>query len=87
MKQNRTLEARWVANAAAYGIADQGQDLNSGSTDMGNVSWVCPTIHPDLSIARRGHAGALDPVPRRGRDSAGGRDDAPCRDARGADGL
>ena len=57
MKQNRTLEARWVANAAAYGIADQGQDLNSGSTDMGNVSWVCPTIHPDLSIAAEGTPG------------------------------
>ena len=57
MKQNRTLEARWVANAAAYGIADQGQDLNSGSTDMGNVSWVCPTIHPDLSIADEGTPG------------------------------
>ena len=57
MKQNRTLEARWVANADAYGIADQGQDLNSGSTDMGNVSWVCPTIHPDLSIADEGTPG------------------------------
>jgi len=57
MKQNRTLEARWVANAAAYGVADQGQDLNSGSTDMGNVSWVCPTIHPDLSIADEGTPG------------------------------
>ena len=57
MKQNRTLEARWVANAAAYGIVDQGQDLNSGSTDMGNVSWVCPTIHPDLSIAEEGTPG------------------------------
>ena len=57
MKQNRTLEARWVANAAAYGIADQGKDLNSGSTDMGNVSWVCPTIHPDLSIADEGTPG------------------------------
>jgi amidohydrolase len=57
MKQNRTLEARWVANAAAYGISDQGPDLNSGSTDMGNVSWVCPTIHPDLSIADEGTPG------------------------------
>jgi amidohydrolase len=57
MKQNRTLEARWVANAAAYGIADQGQDLNSGSTDMGNVSWVCPTIHPELAIAPEGTPG------------------------------
>jgi len=57
MKQNRTLEARWVANAEAYGIVDQGSDANSGSTDMGNVSWVCPTIHPDLAIADEGTAG------------------------------
>ena len=24
---------------------------------MGNVSWVCPTIHPDLSIADEGTPG------------------------------
>jgi amidohydrolase len=54
MKRNATLEERWVGNAAAYGIVDQGPDANSGSTDMGNVSWVCPTIHPDLSIAPEG---------------------------------
>jgi amidohydrolase len=57
MHQNRTLEARWVANAAAYGVVDQGPDPNSGSTDMGNVSWVCPTIHPELAIADEGTAG------------------------------
>jgi amidohydrolase len=57
MHQNRTLETRWVANAAAYGVVDQGPDPNSGSTDMGNVSWVCPTIHPDLSIADEGTPG------------------------------
>jgi amidohydrolase len=54
MHQNTTLEARWVANAAAYGIVDQGPDPNSGSTDMGNVSWACPTIHPELSICDEG---------------------------------
>jgi metal-dependent amidase/aminoacylase/carboxypeptidase family protein len=57
MKPNATLEARWVANAAAYGIVDQGPDPNSGSTDMANVSWVCPTIHPDLAIAPEGTPG------------------------------
>jgi amidohydrolase len=57
MHRNRTLEARWVANAAAYGIQDEGPDANSGSTDMGNVSWICPTIHPDLSIADEGTPG------------------------------
>jgi amidohydrolase len=57
MHRNRTLEARWVANAAAYGIRDDGPDPHSGSTDMGNVSWVCPTIHPELSIADEGTPG------------------------------
>ena len=57
MKQNTLLEARWVANATAYGIVDQGPDANSGSTDMGNVSWVCPTIHPELAIAPEGTPG------------------------------
>ncbi|MFL5727742.1 MAG: M20 family metallopeptidase [Chloroflexota bacterium] len=57
MKQNTTLERRWVANAAAYGIEDQGPDPNSGSTDMGNVSWVCPTIHPELAISEEGVPG------------------------------
>jgi metal-dependent amidase/aminoacylase/carboxypeptidase family protein len=50
MKPNRTLAALWVANGAAYGIRDEGPDPTSGSTDMGNVSWVLPAIHPDLSI-------------------------------------
>jgi amidohydrolase len=50
MKHNRTLAARWVANGAAYGIADEGLDPSSGSTDMANVSWVVPAIHPELSI-------------------------------------
>ncbi len=57
MKPNATLERRWVANAAAYGVADQGPDPNSGSTDMGNVSWVVPAIHPDLAIAPEGTPG------------------------------
>jgi amidohydrolase len=57
MNRNTTLEARWVENAAAYGIADAGPDPNSGSTDMGNVSWVCPTIHPELSICDEGVPG------------------------------
>ena len=57
MKHNTALEARWVANAAAYGIVDQGPDPNSGSTDMANVSWICPTIHPELAIADEGTPG------------------------------
>jgi amidohydrolase len=50
MKHNRTLAARWVANGEAYGISDEGLDPSSGSTDMANVSWVVPAIHPELAI-------------------------------------
>jgi amidohydrolase len=57
MRNNHVLAERFRANMAAYGIVDQGDDLNAGSTDMANVSWVCPTIHPDLSIAPEGTPG------------------------------
>jgi amidohydrolase len=51
MNHNRTLADLWVANASAMGIEDQGKDPTSGSTDMANVSWAVPAIHPDLAIA------------------------------------
>jgi metal-dependent amidase/aminoacylase/carboxypeptidase family protein len=57
MRNNRVLADRFRANMAAYGIADQGDDPNAGSTDMANVSWVCPTIHPELAIAPEGTPG------------------------------
>ena len=57
MRNNPVLVERFRANMAAYGIADQGDDPNAGSTDMGNVSWVCPTIHPELAMAPEGTPG------------------------------
>ncbi len=54
MNTNRVIADRWVANGAAMGIEDQGDDPAHGSTDMGNVSWVVPAIHPELSIAPEG---------------------------------
>lgn len=57
MNNNRVLADRFRANMAAYGIEDMGDDPNAGSTDMGNVSWVCPTIHPDLAICDEGVPG------------------------------
>ncbi|MHB8959994.1 MAG: M20 family metallopeptidase [Candidatus Limnocylindrales bacterium] len=51
MKHNHVLADLWVANAAALGIEDQGKDPTSGSTDMANVSWALPAIHPDLAIS------------------------------------
>jgi amidohydrolase len=50
MQNNMALIARWRSNAEAYGIVDEGVDPTSGSTDMANVSWVCPAIHPELAI-------------------------------------
>jgi amidohydrolase len=57
MRTNRPLAERFRANMTAYGIEDMGDDPNAGSTDMANVSWVCPTIHPDLAICEEGVPG------------------------------
>ena len=54
MRNNGVLAERFRANMAAYGIEDQGDDPSAGSTDMANVSWVCPTIHPELAICEEG---------------------------------
>lgn len=58
MKDNAVLRDRFVANMAAYGFEDTPVDLEHlGSSDMGNVSQVLPTIHPYLAICDRGVAG------------------------------
>ncbi len=57
MRNDPVLADLWRANAAAYGIEDAGHDPSYGSTDMANVSWVCPAIHPDLAIAPPGTPG------------------------------
>jgi amidohydrolase len=57
MRNNGPLVERFRANMAVYGVEDMGDDPNAGSTDMANVSWVCPTIHPDLAICDEGVAG------------------------------
>lgn len=58
MKDNAALRGRFVANMAAYGIADNPvQPDQLGSSDMGNVSQVLPAIHPSLAICDEGVAG------------------------------
>jgi amidohydrolase len=57
MRNNTPLAERFRANMAAYGVEDMGDDPSPGSTDMANVSWVCPTIHPDLAICDVGVPG------------------------------
>ncbi len=54
MRNNSVLADRFRANMAAYSRPDQGPDDFSGSTDMANVSWVCPSIQPELAIAPAG---------------------------------
>jgi amidohydrolase len=57
MKHNRILDRRFAANMAAYGIADGPPTDNLGSSDMGNVSHVVPTIHPSIAICAEGVPG------------------------------
>ncbi|HET7676385.1 MAG TPA: M20 family metallopeptidase [Candidatus Limnocylindrales bacterium] len=58
MRDNDVLRRRWVANMEAYGVADNPLDtVHLGSSDMGNVSHVVPTIHPYLAICDEGVPG------------------------------
>ncbi len=55
MKDSLTLGGLWRANMQAAGLGDQGPDPEHiGSSDMGNVSRVLPTIHPSLAICDQG---------------------------------
>jgi amidohydrolase len=54
MKNNLVLAERFAAHMAAYGIPNGPPDSQMGSTDMGNVSQVCPAIHPNLAICDPG---------------------------------
>jgi amidohydrolase len=57
MKHNRTLGERFAKQMAAYGLDDGPPNADPGSTDVGNVSWQLPTIHPDIAICEPGVAG------------------------------
>ena len=87
MKHNRALAERWIANARAYGIEDEGMDPSSGSPTWPTSRGSFPTIHPELVDHRRAHGRPHDRVPRRRREPQGGPHDAPGRDARRADGA
>ena len=55
MKDNAVLAGLWRANLEAAGRVDEGIDPEHiGSSDMGNVSLVLPTIHPTLAICDHG---------------------------------
>ena len=58
MKDNATLAAHFRHNLSAYGVVDEPVDLDHiGSSDMGNVSQVLPTIHPTIAICEAGIPG------------------------------
>jgi amidohydrolase len=50
LKTNQPLAQAFYANLRALGITDIRQNLSRGSSDIGNVSNVCPTIHPVIGI-------------------------------------
>ena len=57
MLDNEAMAARYVANAAALGRTvrePQGEAKVVGSTDMGNVSYLVPSIHPMIAAAPSG---------------------------------
>ena len=51
MQNNETILEAWKKNMAALGRGVGELNINSGSTDTGNVSVIVPTIHAFLSIA------------------------------------
>jgi amidohydrolase len=58
MKDSEVLRRAWVANQERAGIPDDDRQPDlSGSSDMGNVSQVVPTIHPYLAICEPGIPG------------------------------
>jgi amidohydrolase len=57
MIDNEAIGARYVANAAALGrtVVDPWRDGRVvGSTDMGNISYAVPSIHPMIQVAPSG---------------------------------
>jgi amidohydrolase len=57
MNDNAVLRRLFLANMTAHGLADKPFDFTRlGSSDMGNVSHVVPTIHPSLAICDEGVA-------------------------------
>jgi len=56
MKNNMTLASLFKQNLESLGRQVEGFDarLGLGSTDMGNVSQVVPSIHPTIAIAPGG---------------------------------
>jgi amidohydrolase len=57
MNHNHALGERFAVQMAARGLPDAPPDPAPGSSDLGNVSWALPTIHPHIAIADEDVAG------------------------------
>jgi metal-dependent amidase/aminoacylase/carboxypeptidase family protein len=59
MVPSRPLAERWAVHMRAMGQSVQStlDDERMGSTDMGNVSQILPSIHPYIGIAPEGTPG------------------------------
>ena len=58
MKDNAVLRDLFRSSMVAHGVKEDAFDYSRlGSSDMGNVSHVVPTIHPYLAICDEGVAG------------------------------
>jgi amidohydrolase len=57
MNDNPVLVDLFERNLRARGVEPGPPDPNLGSSDMGNVSWVVPAIHPCLAICDAGTPG------------------------------
>src|SRR4029078_9598128 len=58
MKDNSVLRDLWRSSMVAHGVKEDAFDYSRlGSSHMGNVSHVVPTIHPYLAICDEGVAG------------------------------
>lgn len=59
MKNNTTMAKLFEKNLKVLGEKVQAPDpkAGKGSTDMGNVSYVVPSIHPSIAIGPRKLAG------------------------------
>jgi amidohydrolase len=58
MRNNEPMARRFGAHLGALGVphADTDPSLGIGSTDMGDVSYAVPAIHPYMAICDRGEA-------------------------------
>lgn len=54
IKNNPLLVERFAEHMTAYGIQNGPPDEMLGSSDMGNVTQICPSIHPSIAICDPG---------------------------------